>query len=214
MTLHAAENPVNAAGPVEPPAETVGDIVARLAEKGYPTDVRVSNVVLTCNLNCVLDVGHIASVARNVEYNTKRFSGAIMRIRSPRATAMFWGSGRLVCLGARCTTDARLAVRKIARAIQRLGYRVRPGDVGVQNMVASVDARALVRLEGIARAHFRVASYEPEIFAGLTYRIHSLRVSLVIFANGKIVFTGARSEEDIWKAWELLYPVIREHRKQ
>jgi transcription initiation factor TFIID TATA-box-binding protein len=205
-------NPTDEAGPVTPP-ETVADIVARLTAQGYPTDVKVSNIVLTCNLNCMLDVSHIANNARNIEYNTKRFSGAIMRIRSPRATAMFWQSGKLVCVGARTMADARLAVRKVARVIQRLGFCVRPGEPSVQNMVASIATGACVHLEGIAAAHGRVASYEPEIFAGMTYRIHSLRVTLVIFTNGKVVFTGAKREEDIWRAWELVYPVVRQHVK-
>jgi transcription initiation factor TFIID TATA-box-binding protein len=201
-----ATNTDNAAGPVEP-AEPVADIVQRLTEKGYPTDIRLSNVVLTCDLDCLIDIRHIASVARNVEYSPKRWSGAIVRIREPKATGMIWKTGRMICLGARTLASARLAVRRLARVVRRCGFDARPRDLRVRNMVASVDARAVLRLEGIVRKHSNVARYEPELFAGLNYQLHRPKVTLVMFVNGKVIFTGAKSEWEIWKAWELLYPV-------
>ena len=61
--------------------------------------------------------------ARNAEYNPKRFAAVIMRIREPRTTALIFNSGKLVCTGAKSEEDSRLAVRKYARIVQKLGFQ-------------------------------------------------------------------------------------------
>lgn len=64
------------------------------------------------------------SFNRNAEYNPKRFAAVIMRIREPRTTALIFSSGKMVCTGAKSEEDSRLAARKYARIIQKLGFTV------------------------------------------------------------------------------------------
>lgn len=78
----------------------------------------------TVNLGCQLDLKLIALHARNSEYNPKRFSAVIMRIREPRTTALIFSSGKIVCTGAKSEEDSKLAARKYARIIQKLGFPV------------------------------------------------------------------------------------------
>jgi len=82
------------------------------------------NIVSTVNLGCKLDLKKIALHARNAEYNPKRFAAVIMRIREPRTTALIFSSGKMVCTGAKSEEDSRLAARKYARIIQKLGFPV------------------------------------------------------------------------------------------
>lgn len=82
------------------------------------------NCVATMDLGCNLDLAVINSRTRNSEYNPARFTGVIMRIREPRATALIFRSGKIVCTGARNEQDAWLASRKFARIIQKLGFKV------------------------------------------------------------------------------------------
>ena len=44
-----------------------------------------------------------------------------MRIREPRTTALIFSSGKMVCTGAKSEDLSRLAARKYARVIQKLG---------------------------------------------------------------------------------------------
>jgi transcription initiation factor TFIID TATA-box-binding protein len=60
-----------------------------------------SNVVATVDLNCQLDLKEIALKCRNAEYNPKRFTAVIMRIRDPKTTALIFGSGKMVVTGAK-----------------------------------------------------------------------------------------------------------------
>ena len=47
------------------------------------------------NLCSKLDLQKIARLARNAEYNPKRFNGVIMRIREPKTTAWIFSTGTL-----------------------------------------------------------------------------------------------------------------------
>lgn len=84
----------------------------------------VRNVVSTVNLSTELKLAYINTRTRNSEYNPARFTGLIMRIRNPRATALIFRSGKLVCTGARCEEDSFLASKKFARIIQKIGFPV------------------------------------------------------------------------------------------
>ena len=83
----------------------------------------------TVSLGCKLDLKKIALHARNAEYNPKRFAAVIMRIREPRTTALIFGSGKMVCTGAKSEEDSRLAARKYARIVQKLGFQVRRAEL-------------------------------------------------------------------------------------
>ena len=70
-----------------------------------------------------------------------------MRIRNPKMTALIFASGKTVVTSAKSEDDSRLASRKYARIIQKLGF----------------DAKFPIRLEGLAYSHGQFNSYEPEV---------------------------------------------------
>ncbi|GAU43309.1 hypothetical protein TSUD_390080 [Trifolium subterraneum] len=111
-----------------------------------------------------------------------RFAGVIMRIREPKTTALIFASGKMVCIGAKSEHQSKLAARKHARIIQKLGFN----------------------------AKFK---YEPELFPGLIYRMKQPKIVLRIFVSGKVVLTGAKVRDEIYAAFENIYPVLTEFRK-
>ncbi|GEM10600.1 transcription initiation factor TFIID TATA-box-binding protein [Rhodotorula toruloides] len=176
----------------------------------------LQNIVATVNLECKLDLKTIALHARNAEYNPKRFAAVIMRIREPKTTALVFASGKVVVTGAKSEDDSRLAARKYARIIQKLGFETKFTDFKIQNIVGSCDVKFPVRLEGLAYGHGHFSSYEPEVrllFPGLIYRMVKPKVVLLIFVSGKIVLTGAKFREEIYQAFAQIYPVLNEYRK-
>lgn len=136
-----------------------------------------------------------------------------MRIREPRCTALIFRSGKMVCTGARTEAFSQLGTRKFARIIQKLGFPVQFVDFKLQNLVATVDLRFPIRLENLNQMHGQFSSYEPELFPGLVYRMVKPRVVLLIFVNGKIVFTGAKSRQEIAESLENIYPILQSFRK-
>ncbi|KAL9126903.1 MAG: hypothetical protein Q9217_004117 [Psora testacea] len=168
----------------------------------------LQNIVATVNLDCRLDLKTIALHARNAEYNPKRFAAVIMRIREPKTTALIFASGKMVVTGAKSEDDSRLASRKYARIIQKLGFNAKFTDFKIQNIVGSCDIKFPIRLEGLASRHHHFSSYEPELFPGLIYRMIQPKIVLLIFVSGKIVLTGAKVREEIYRAFEMIYPVL------
>ncbi|KAL2397084.1 TATA-box-binding protein, partial [Exophiala dermatitidis] len=173
----------------------------------------LQNIVATVNLDCRLDLKTIALHARNAEYNPKRFAAVIMRIREPKTTALIFASGKMVVTGAKSEDDSKLASRKYARIIQKLGFNAKFTDFKIQNIVGSCDIKFPIRLEGLASKHHPFSSYEPELFPGLIYRMIKPKIVLLIFVSGKIVLTGAKVREEIYQAFEQIYPTLSDFRK-
>lgn len=86
-----------------------------------------------------------------------------MRVRQPKTTALIFASGKMVVTGAKSEDDARLAARKYARIIQKLGFEASFNEFKIQNMVGSCDVKFPIRLEGLAFSHGHFSSYEPEV---------------------------------------------------
>lgn len=192
-------------------AGTSGSAVAQIPAHGIvPT---LQNIVATVNLVVKLDLKTIALHARNAEYNPKRFAAVIMRVRQPKTTALIFASGKMVVTGAKSEDDSRLAARKYARIIQKLGFEAQFTEFKIQNMVGSCDVKFPIRLEGLAFSHGHFSSYEPELFPGLIYRMVKPKVVLLIFVSGKVVLTGAKTREEIYEAFNNIYPVLTEFRK-
>ncbi|RYR41131.1 hypothetical protein Ahy_A08g037525 isoform A [Arachis hypogaea] len=252
----------------------------------------------------------------------QRFAAVIMRIREPKTTALIFASGKMVCTGAKSEQQSKLAARKYARIIQKLGFpakfkelqwdglkrsevlrfqkndsfhyslykrfchkfhntftkiqflhargrhrdkeHLRTGferdngcggtelapagpwlcdggfhvrtvaarwrgrkvamaaarwrgseeqDFKIQNIVGSCDVKFPIRLEGLAYSHGAFSSYEPELFPGLIYRMKQPKIVLLIFVSGKIVLTGAKVRDETYTAFENIYPVLTEFRK-
>mmetsp|Transcript_34317 Transcript_34317/g.41464 ORF Transcript_34317/g.41464 Transcript_34317/m.41464 type:complete len:246 (+) Transcript_34317:232-969(+) len=173
----------------------------------------LQNIVSTVNLDCKLDLKIIALLARNAEYNPKRFAAVIMRIRDPKTTALIFASGKMVCTGAKSEELSKLAARRYAKIIRKLGFPCSFKDFKIQNIVGSCDVKFPIKLEGLAYAHGTFAHYEPEIFPGMIYRMALPKIVLLIFVSGKIVLTGAKERSQIYAAFENIYPVLKVFRK-
>lgn len=93
----------------------------------------------------------------------QRFAAVIMRIREPKTTALIFASGKMVVTGAKSEDDSRLASRKYARIVQKLGFDAKFSEFKIQNIVGSCDVRFPIRLEGLAYSHGQFSSYEPEV---------------------------------------------------
>ena len=77
----------------------------------------LQNLVATANLNQSLPLRKIAQWCRNAEYNPSRFSAVIMRIRTPRTTALIFSNGKIVITGAKSEQDIMLAGRVFEKQV-------------------------------------------------------------------------------------------------
>ena len=66
--------------------------------------------------------------------------------------------------------------------------------ISVENVVASASVDQKIDLNEITKK-FPDTEYHPEQFPGLVFRIKSPKTATLIFSSGKMVCTGAKSEE-------------------
>ena len=73
--------------------------------------------------------------------------------------------------------------------------------VSIENVVASASINQKVDLNEITK-NFQDVEYHPEQFPGLVFRLKIPKTATLIFSSGKMVCTGAKSEELARKAVE------------
>ena len=159
----------------------------------------IQNIVCTVDLSCTLDLHFIASNGINVEYNPQKFEALTMRIRKPRSSANIFTSGKIVCLGTKDEHSARIACRRFARIIQRLGFSVKFLNFRITNFVASADLNKILDLSNLAKMNASCVDYYPESFPGLIYRDG---VTIVVFRSGKVILTNAKSRQQLNDAFD------------
>ena len=71
--------------------------------------------------------------------------------------------------------------------------------VSIENVVASATVNQTINLNLITQI-FPDVEYHPDQFPGLVFRLKAPKTATLIFSSGKMVCTGAKSEEQAIKA--------------
>lgn len=85
--------------------------------------IQIQNIVATADLHAELNLNAIAIGLglESVEYEPEQFPGLVYRLTNPKVVVLIFGSGKLVCTGARRAEDASEAVDKITAELSSLG---------------------------------------------------------------------------------------------
>ena len=171
-------------------------------------DVKIQNVVASATLDQKINLLDIMKIFRNVEYRPKQFPGLVFRLKKPKTATLIFGSGKMVCTGAKSEKQARSAVMKVVRELKTNGIIIlgKPKIV-IQNMVASANLHGKIDLETAVDILDNVM-YEPEQFPGAIYRMKEPKVVMLLFASGKLVITGAKREEQVHEAVEKIRAIL------
>jgi transcription initiation factor TFIID TATA-box-binding protein len=173
--------------------------------------ISIENVVASATLDQKIDLLAIMKVFRNVEYRPKQFPGLVFRLKRPKTATLIFGSGTMVCTGAKSEKQARSAVKKVVRELKTNGIIIlgKPKIV-IQNIVASANLHGKIDLETAADIMDNVM-YEPEQFPGLIFRMGDPKVVMLLFASGKLVCTGAKHEDMVREAVEKLHGILEDY---
>ncbi|KAI2649626.1 TATA box-binding protein-like 1 [Labeo rohita] len=156
-------------------------------------DIIVTNVVSVFRTRCHLNLRTIGLEGTNK---------VLMKLRKPRITASIWSSGKIICTGATSEEEAKLGARRLARCLQKIGFKVRFSDFKVVNVLAVCSLPFQIRL----------IDYEPEIHPAASYRIKNLRSTVQVFSTGNITVTGP-NVQSVASAVEQIYPLLFECQK-
>ncbi len=83
--------------------------------------VKVENVVASTSLGMKFDLGLITEALENVEYEPEQFPGLVYRMKEPKVVLLLFGSGKIVCTGAKSVADAENAAKNVAEKLKELG---------------------------------------------------------------------------------------------
>jgi transcription initiation factor TFIID TATA-box-binding protein len=196
----------------EPPADDQPEAASSDGTNACPLVPRIVNIVACVNYGAELDLVNIATHARNAEYNPKRFPAVTLRIDNPKATGLTFKTGIMNIVGCRTEEAAYLAARKFGRILKNLNFPVELKTFSIVNIVATMDCRFPIHLESLAASPHKVfTQYNPEVFAGLIYKIMKKpECTFLVFVSGKIVVTGAKSLEIITSAANYIYPILQQ----
>jgi len=167
------------------------------------------NVVVSANIHRDLPLEKLATKLERAEYNPEQFPGLILKMDVPKASALLFSSGKIICTGTKSMREARKAIEAIVKKLEAIGLKVtgKP-DMEVQNMVASGSVGGKLNLNEIV-FKFENTEYEPEQFPGLVYKLPDSHITFLLFGTGKIVVTGAKSEKEIIESVYILRDQLR-----
>ncbi|MCI4325771.1 MAG: TATA-box-binding protein [Thermoplasmata archaeon] len=82
--------------------------------------IEVQNIVASSDLEAEINLNAIAVTLGldRVEYEPEQFPGLVCRIDEPKVVILLFGSGKLVCTGARKPSDVEVAVTNITKELR------------------------------------------------------------------------------------------------
>ncbi len=116
----------------------------------------------------------------------------------------------MVCTGSKSEELARKAVKTVVQKLRKEGIKIKKDAVvTVQNIVSSINLGGKIHLEKAART-LPQSMYEPEQFPEVIHRMIDPKTVILIFASGKLVCTGGKIEEDVYRSVHLLHSMLEE----
>ena len=181
--------------------ETTEEVVAKGTEKitekevVEDAEIKIQNIVVSADTHTKFSLEMLAANLHEAEYEPESFPGLVYRIKDPKASTLIFTTGKIICSGSKSFDNAKKAVEKTVEAFRDLGIEVKgKTDIKIVNIVASANLKSKLDLNKIV-FELGECEYEPEQFPGLVYRLGEPKVVFLIFNSGKIVCTGAKSED-------------------
>lgn len=108
---------------VEKTVEIIGKKLKNLGVDVYENPkIVIQNIVAISDLGTELNLNEVAMGLGldKVEYEPEQFPGLVYRLDDPKVAMLLFGSGKIVCTGARKTEDVSLAVEKLSEELSSL----------------------------------------------------------------------------------------------
>ena len=190
-------------------------LTTRSSNKEHAPVPVLQNIVSTFSMGAnQLNLAEITMRVPFMEFNAKRFAAGVLRLTNPRTTCLLFASGKGVCTGAKTEQSSRLAATKFVCLLNRCGIDVSFNNFSIQNVVAAVHCPWRLDLDQMINHVQGFASYEPELFPGLMYRVRlgtKEKITTIVFLcfqSGKCVITGGKSQDQILSQWTTFYSTV------
>jgi len=175
----------------------------------------ISNIVCGFSIRDVrISIDALVKKIDACAYNSVKFAAATLRLKNPRCAALIFSSGSIVCPGTRTQIEALNAAWRYSRFLQKyVGIEGVFSSFDIKNVVSSAICLYQIFNERIHVALPEFSKYNPENFPGLIYRDDTQygNVTFLVFVSGKVVITGARTQEESVEKWNHFYSNLVVH---
>jgi len=172
--------------------------------------ISIENVVASASVDQKIDLNDVTKKFPETEYHPEQFPGLVFRLENPRTATLIFRTGKMVCTGGKSEAMAIKAVNTVVKALRKGKIKIKNEPViKVQNIVAAINLGGKIHLELAARKLPR-SMYEPEQFPGLIHRMLDPKTVILLFASGKLVCTGAKKEEQVYRSVNNLHASLEE----
>ncbi|CAH0476653.1 unnamed protein product [Peronospora belbahrii] len=172
-------------------------------------ELHIKNFVCSANLGMRFDLTNLLVKSHRRAELVPKKNCILMKLHNPKATAMLFANGKLVCTGAETEEAIKNVARRFTQVIQKMDY---PGvnliDFKIQNVVGTCNLGFRVLLEALSFAHSDCCTYEPELYPALIYCLEKPHVKMLVFVSGKVVFTDSKEQQELYAACETIFPIF------
>lgn len=187
-------------------------------------NIIITNICVTVNLNCKLNLRKIAKIALNCEYNPKKTNFLIMRLKNTKSFANLSESGKMVCGGVNSEELLKKTLIEYDNKIKSCGFSTKLNleEIEINNISATCNinfilplSKLLIYLVKLKENGVKI-KYDSEIFPGLIYhkKVENSNMTLMFFYSGIINITGARKKEHIINIFNHVYPELLKFKSQ
>jgi len=100
--------------------EKILKIFKRIGVKVHKPKIEIQNIVASAKLNAKLNLDTIAFKLESSEYEPEQFPGLVYRIDKPKVAFLLFGSGKIVCTGARSAKQIEEAINYLVKKLEKI----------------------------------------------------------------------------------------------
>lgn len=171
----------------------------------------ILNMAASVDLPQALDILELADKDPSTvkEVFDSHFKCGMIRIPKPRSTSLLFPDGKLIVSGTPDEKELKSVAKKCNRRICKVVDAEKTfKDFRVLVVIAQSDCRFKVKIDELAQDHEDFIDREMQLENAILYQVLDPRVKMVIWESGKVLMVGSKAKENIYKAWELMYPVL------
>ncbi|AVB75971.1 TATA-box-binding protein [Methanococcus maripaludis] len=161
-------------------------------------EIKIVNVVGSCDLKTPMNLEEIYPLIENAEYDPDSYHCVYIRRPDTKRIVTIFKSGKLNTAGSKSIEEAKSAVLEVVDKLNELDFTDKRPKIKIYNIVANIALNKKFDLEELSE-HFG-AEYEPEQFPGAVLKTETPKATFLIFKSGKIIINGVKSNEELESA--------------
>ena len=163
------------------------------------TKSEIVNVVCTSSFTQNVDIERFSEF-RNCIYDRTVYRGRCGYVQLPemnQSRVTIFPSGKIISIGTKSIMDARKHIHAVKKFLLEIGLidNNKIQKIQVRNIVAKIDVGTKIPID-IVSCNLDGAMYDPSSFSAMMIRGNG-KCHFNVFANGKIILSGAKSQSEL-----------------